>query len=69
MEILGAFALVGCFGAMLSWVLDARSGHVLERTCVLKLGSKVNEDLLRQSQFLLESEQDESLPRDQSLLR
>lgn len=56
-EVLVAFALVGCCGSVVAWLIDARTGHVLERTCVLKLGAKVSDNLLRQSQQLFEDDQ------------
>ena len=56
-EVLVAFALVGCCGSVVAWLLDTRTGHVLERTCVLKLGAKVSDNLLRQSQQLFEDDQ------------
>jgi len=53
--LLMAFALLGCCGAVGAWVVDYLSGSTLERTCVLKLGSKVSEKLVRESQNLYQS--------------
>jgi len=50
------FSLLGTLGSIVGWIQDTRTGGLLERTCVLKLGAKVSEDVLRQSQMLYESQ-------------
>jgi MFS family permease len=50
------FSLLGTLGSIVGWIQDTRTGGLLERTCVLKLGAKVSEDVLRQSQMLHESQ-------------
>lgn len=52
--LLMGFTLVGCSGAVSAWAVDQRTGNVLERTCVLKLGSKVSAGLLRHSQEIFD---------------
>jgi MFS family permease len=55
--VLMAFALLGCGGSVCAWLIDSRTGAILETTCVLKLGSKVSDNLLRQSQQIFDENQ------------